>query len=755
MDLSQENQLNYDTLAISGMHCAACHQIIEFRLMKLSGIHSITINTATHRANISWDPQKTTLSRIIETITSLGYGALPIDAKGNVENREHKKSIWRLFVAGFAMMQVMMYALPAYIDPIPQIDGDLTPDIDRLLKLASLTLAIPVVIFSAQPFFQSAVRDLRNRHIGMDIPVSIGIIVTFIASIWSTFNGGPVYYDSLIMFVFLLLSARMIQENVHNKSSAALRRLTTLLPLMAEKIRSYPDDMQTNRIPASQIRSGDFILIEPGATIPADGKVISGISECDESVMTGESRAVSKNAGDQLIGGSINLNRPLIMQATNVGNDTQLSTLVRMMESAASEKPPLVQIADRYASHFLSIILVLSVISGLIWWLLDPSRAIWIAVTVLVITCPCALSLATPGVMSATIGQLAKHGMLIARGRAVESLAKATHFVFDKTGTLTQGNLKLIKKSIIRLPEGFDLKMLDSLISGITATSNHPVSRSLFEAHPQKQPSETSLAFEHFNEIPGGGIEAQINNIAYRLGNANFIWQFTGTIPQIPEDYQLRTHAVLADHNGIIAIFALEDSLRIDARLLVNSLKKQGKEILLLSGDQADVALRVADELGIRSAKGNLTPEDKFNIVKELQKTGATVAMIGDGINDGPVLSIANVSIAMGQGAPISQARSDLVLISNDMRDLDYAVKMTTAALKLIHQNLGWAIIYNLVAIPAAVMGALLPWHAAIGMSLSSVIVVVNSLRILRISRTIAPEKYLAPGTGTTYCPVS
>lgn len=744
----------HDMLSISGMHCAACHQIIEFRMQRLDGISNFRINTASHRANITWNPEKISLSRIIEAITSLGYGAIPVDSTGKADNREHRTSVWRLFVAGFAMMQVMMYALPAYLVPNPQPDGDLTPDIDLLLKLASLILSIPVVTFSAKPFFAAALRDIRNAHIGMDIPVSIGISVTFLASIWSTFNGGPVYYDSLIMFVFLLLAARNIQTNVHNKSSAALRRLTSLLPLMADYIPNYPGDMRTEKIAASQITVKSYLLIEPGATIPADGKVISGMSECDESLMTGESRAIAKQAGDQLIAGAINLNRPLIMQASKVGNETQLSSLVRMMESAAAEKPPLVQLADRYASHFLTAILALAFISGLIWWHFDPDRSVWIAITVLVITCPCALSLATPSVMSATIGQLSKHGVLIARGRAIESLAHATHYVFDKTGTLTQGKLKLTSKIINRLPDELDEARLDHLIHAITATSNHPVARALFDAHPITSPLNEKIEIDDFNEIPGGGIEISANKRKYRLGNLNFISQMTGSKSEFFTEFAHMTHAILADSENIIAIFTLEDTIREDARKLIDALKLQGKNVLLLSGDQSEVVKHAATELGISVAFGNLSPEDKFNKVKELQNSGALVAMIGDGINDGPVLSIANVSIAMGRGAPISQARSDMVLISNDLRDLEYAVNLTKSALELIRQNLGWAIVYNLIAIPAAISGLLLPWHAAIGMSLSSIAVVLNSLRIFRISGKIEPQKYVLPGSSNDYCPI-
>ena len=589
-------------------------------------------------------------------------------------------------------------------------------------------------------------RDIRNRHVGMDVPVSVGVIVTFVASVWATFTGGPVYYDSLIMFVFLLLAARVIQSRVHNKSTSALRVLTKLLPLLAEKLPDYPASMQVEEINASQLEVGDVVLIQPGSKIPVDGIVISGTSECDEALMTGESRAVSKSAGSALIGGALNLNRPLVMRATRVGNDTQLSSLVRMMESAAGEKPPLVQLADRYASTFLTIIMLLAIASGIVWWQIDSSRAIWIAVTIIVITCPCALSLATPSVMAAAIGQLAKNGVLVARGRAVESLTRATHFVFDKTGTLTQGRLKLVKLTIISNDPSLDEHAIRQITTNITAGSMHPVAHALYTSLSKQTHSKQVTHYDSVNEIPGRGIEIRHQNLHYRLGNADFVRELHGANLDIPSEFAGKTVSVLGDAQGVIALFALEDSLRNDAKHLIDFLKQQGKTVLLLSGDRNDVVHNVATELGIDTALGNLSPEAKYDAVKRLQQQGAKVAMVGDGMNDGPVLSLADISVAMGKGAPISQARSDMVLISNDLRDLSYAVRITSKSLSLIRQNLGWAVLYNVIAIPAAMAGILAPWHAAIGMSLSSVIVVVNSLRIY----SVVNEHRLAENTASS-----
>jgi len=447
----------------------------------------------------------------------------------------------------------------------------------------------------------------------------------------------------------------------------------------------------------------------------------------------------------------MNLNRPLIMRAERVGDDTQLSSLVRMMESAASEKPPLVQLADRYASIFLTTILLLAIVSGLVWWQIDASRAIWIAVTVMVITCPCALSLATPGVMSATIGQLAKNGVLIARGRSVESLARATHFVFDKTGTLTQGRLNLVKMLVIRQDPMLNETVIRQITSDITASSIHPVAKALYASLATsnlKAANKISSHFEEVNEIPGQGIEVINQDLHYRLGSIAFVQELHGAPLDLPTELSGKTISALGDKQGYIAVFALEDTLRDEAKHLIQFLQQQGKSVLLYSGDREDVVKTTAARLRINTARGNLSPEAKHDAVRLLQQQGAIVAMIGDGMNDGPVLSLANVSIAMGQGAPISQARSDMVLISNDLKDLAYAVRSTFKALSLIRQNLGWAVLYNIIAIPAAMTGVLAPWHAAIGMSLSSIIVVLNSLRIYSV-RGKKPDAVISADNST------
>jgi Cu2+-exporting ATPase len=738
------DSIQFEKLSLSGLRCAACVQLIEFRVRQLQGVTAFTINGASHSANLTWDFHQISLREIINSIVELGYAAFPAhQSPDEHEQQESKMALWRLFIAGFAMMQIMMYAFPAYLVPVPQIDGDLSPDLDRLLKLASLVITIPVICFSSLPFFRGAIRDINNRYVGMDVPVSLGILLTFFASVWATFMGGAVYFDSVIMFVFLLLGARYIEARVQRKTTAALRVLTQFTPLLAQRMQDFPVSRQTEIVDAHSLAIDDVVLVAAGEKIPADGLVLEGQSECDESLMTGESHAVAKNQGSQLLAGAINLNGALVMRAERVGNNTQLSEIVAMMERAATEKPPLVQLADKHASRFLLVILGIAVLTALVWWQIDSQRAIWIAISVIVVTCPCALSLATPGVMSAAIGQLAKHGVLVAKGRAIESLARATHILFDKTGTLTYGKLTLIESILMLKKDDNPSAMkaeVDAISLSLSLNSNHPVSKAIaaaLSAKPTSEMLQSAIAWTDITEVAGAGIEAKLQGEIYRLGRFDFVQDLNGIACEIPPSFFEKTIVALGNENAWLALYALEDSLREDALEAIKILQKRGLQTMLLSGDRSDVVAKIALECGITTAKGELSPSDKHDTIQRLQADGAVVVMVGDGMNDGPALSLANVSVVMGQGAPISQSRSDLLLMSNRLTDLAYGVKLSSMALKLIRQNLAWAVAYNLIAIPAAVTGLLEPWHAALGMSLSSVIVVCNALRLLYMNQEV------------------
>lgn len=733
-----------EKLNIAGIRCAACVQLLEYSVAQQHGVRQFRINPLNQRAEVRWDPQQIDLKAIIQKIVRLGYAAFPASQSlSEFQQKERKRALWRLFIAGFAMMQVMMYAFPAYLVPEPSIDGDLTPDIDRLLKIASLIISLPVILFSARPFFESAMRDLRHKHIGMDVPVSLGILLTFFASVWASFFGGAVYFDSAIMFVFLLLGARFIEEQVKARTNAALQALTQLPQRVIARFKSYPASRDTEHVEAHQLSSGDVVLVPAGEQIPCDGMVLEGRSECDEALMTGEAHPIVKQVGDEVIAGSVNQHSALVVRANQVGTQTRLAQLISMMENASMAKPRLVQIADQHASHFLFAILVIALASGIVWSFIEPSRALWIAISVIVVTCPCALSLATPGVMSAAIGQLAKAGLLLTKGQAIESLAHATHVVFDKTGTLTHGQLKVVAHQWMQSNESGSSQpeqatRTHALALRIAELSLHPVSKAvhhfLVEASTKlAREAASSLTIAHSEEHAGAGIEVMVGQQRLRFGKPEFALELSGLKWGLPAQANNKSLSVLADENGVLAYFVLEDSLREDAIELIAQLQTMGKQVMLLSGDRLDVVQACAEAVGIQNYHAQLQPNQKYEMVKELQQAGAVVVMVGDGMNDGPALSLANVSIAMGQGAPISQTRSDALLMSNRLLDIVYAFKVAGLAFRLIRENLAWAMLYNLIAIPAAVVGWLEPWHAALGMSLSSLLVVMNGLRVLRL----------------------
>lgn len=712
-----------DKLTLTGMRCAACAQLIEYRIRQMPGVSDFDVQLSSHSANLTWDPRQIELKKILDAIVKLGYGALPAGVSHDEQLAKiNRMAIWRIFIAGFAMMQVMMYAFPAYLVPVPEIDGDLTPEIDFILKLASLALTIPVVVFSAWPFYRSALRDLRNRHVGMDVPVSLGIVLSFLASLWATMMGGAVYYDSVIMFVFLLLGARFIEDKVQQKTRAALTAITNLVPQLAQRYIDYPNRQEREEIGLSDVRQGDYLFVAAGANFPADAVVVEGSGSADESLMTGEAIPVVKQIGDTVLAGSVNLTAPMIVQAQQVAGQTQLANIIAMMERAASHKPALVLLADKHASRFLTIILVLSLLTAVVWWQIDSSRALWIAISVIVVTCPCALSLATPGVMAAAIGYLAKRGVLMTKAKALQGLAEADYFMFDKTGTLTQAQLKVSSAIFYQ-----DRNLHQELALSLANLSHHPVSKAIAASN------EFSFngAWEAISELPGAGIQANYQGIKYRLGKQDYIEAFLGRKLDMPLELQSQTLSFFACESDCLAIFALEDELRPDALELIRALQSEGKHVTILSGDRTSVVSSLAQRCGIREAYGELNPDQKLDYIKRLQDQGHKVVMIGDGMNDGPALALAEVSIAMGSGAPISQTRSDILLLSNRLDDLQTARKIASKALRLIKENLAWAILYNVLAIPAAVLGYLEPWHAALGMSLSSLIVVANALRVV------------------------
>lgn len=716
------------SLLLEGITCAACIWLNEQHVGKLKGVTAVNINYATRRARVRWDEAQIKLSDILGAIAAIGYRAYPYDAAKNEEisRKERREAMWRLWVAGFGMMQVMMYAYPVYI-----ANGDMTADIESLMRWASLLLTLPVIFYSSAPFFRNAWRDLKLRRVGMDVPVALGVGAAFVASLWATLvQSGEVYFDSVTMFVFFLLGGRYLEMNARQKALGVTEALAKLLPAFAQKMPNFPVDRGTEQRVVADLLPGDYVLVRAGDVVPADGRIVEGVSCANEALLTGESRPVAKVPGDPVTGGSINAESPLVVRVEQVGDGTRLSAIIQLMERAATEKPRIVEMADRIASIFVAVLLLIAVLVAAGWYFVDPAKALWITVSVLVVTCPCALSLATPIALTVSAGALAKDGLLVTRGHAIETLARATHFVFDKTGTLTSGRMHLCGVQATA-----DLSELEcvAIAAALEQSSEHPVAAALRQAAGSNLPVAEQVLSE-----PGQGVEALIDGRKFRIGRPGYALALSGaSLPSAAVDWleSGETVVILADSHGCLALFRIGDELRPESKALVHELRAAGRHVLLLTGDAPSVAWRVAGELGIDDVRAGVTPQGKYACVKELQATGAVVAMVGDGVNDAPVLAQAQVSIAMGGGAQLARTQSDFVLLSENLDHLRHGLRRARRTLLIIRQNLWWSFAYNFVALPLAIAGYVTPWLAGIGMSASSLLVVLNSLRIQRLEK--------------------
>ena len=715
-------------VVIQGMHCAACAFTVEEALMSVPGVQSAEVNAATHRAKVVWSEAQVKPSAWIAAIAKAGYGALPAadSTLRQARHEEGRRALWRWLVAGFCMMQVMMYAYPAYVAH----EGDITPDMVFLLRWASWVLTLPVVLFSCGPFFSNAWRDIRAQRVSMDLPVALGMVITFLLSTVATFEpngifGAEVYYDSLTMFVFFLLTGRWLELRVRDRTAGALETLMNRLPDSVE--RQLPHGA-FERVAVRRVLVGDVIRVSPSESFPADGVILQGQTLADEALLTGESRPQSRGVGDTVVAGSHNLSGIVTVRVVQVGEGTQFSQIVSLMENASLQKPRLAQLADRIAKPFLIGVLVLAALSAMYWWPTNPGHALMVAVAVLVVTCPCALSLATPAAMLAAAGNLARHGVLVRNLQALESLAEIDTLIFDKTGTLTQDGQRITR---VMTAEGVTPEHALNLAAALAKHSLHPLSRALVKAHDAAGQGEAvqgkPVTAQDVNEMIGLGLEGHIDGLL-RLGSAKFCAPKTKGIPDKASVCQVH----LCTENEWLASWQLSEDVRADAVQTVQALKSLNVDVWLLSGDRPESAQQVAQEVGISHAVGACTPQDKLSRMQTAQSQGARVAMVGDGLNDGPVLAGAHVSMAFGNAVPLAQSQSDLVLMGGSLLVVAQSIQLARHTLRVVKQNLVWAAAYNALCVPLAVVGWLPAWLAGLGMALSSLWVVLNSLRLTK-----------------------
>ncbi|MEY4138026.1 MAG: hypothetical protein RLZZ371_208 [Pseudomonadota bacterium] len=725
--LAQQAGYWESNVMIEGMHCAACALTIEDAIKSVPGVRNVEVSAGSRRAKVLWDSGLVAPSRWMQAVHAVGYRALPANDAFARERRltESRKALWRMMVAGLCMMQVMMYAYPAYTAQ----PGDLSTEMEQLLRWASWVLTLPVIFFSCGPFFSNAWRDVMHRRISMDLPVALGMLITFLVSSAGTFDpkgifGREVFFDSLTMFVFFLLAGRWLELRLRDRTAGALEALMNRLP---DSVLRRNADGQFERVPVRRLQAGDVVRVLPGEAFPADGVLLEGHTSVDEALLTGESRPLTRQSGDEVISGSHNLAAMVLMRVDQVGDDTRFAQIVKLMEGASTSKPPLARLADTIAKPFLIAVLIAAGLACAYWWPTDPERALMVAVSVLIVTCPCALSLATPAAMLSAAGALAKRGVLVRRMDAFESLASVDTVMFDKTGTLTRDAMVVQE---IQLRQGVTQQQVLALAAALAQHSLHPLSRALVAAA-----GPTAMAdrwhLDQVTELAGQGLSARVSStdgsapaFGLRLGSAGFCG-----VPQ-PASGALQVH--LSDDAGWLASFEFQEDIRPDARETVATLSKAGVRVYLLSGDASDAAYRVAEKVGITDVKGHCEPKDKLDFLRQSQIQGHKVAFVGDGLNDGPVLAGAHVSFAFGQAVPLAQAQADFLVSGSRLTNVVDALLLSRRTLAIVRQNLSWAAIYNAVCVPLAVFGLLPAWLAGFGMASSSLLVVLNALRLSR-----------------------
>ena len=732
------------------MYCAACAGQIEEVLHQTPGVVAARVQAASERAEVVWSPELTRPSALLAAIESAGYGAVPDVAASDraVRTAESRAALWRLFVAGFCMMQVMMYAAPAYFSP----PGDIEPDSLRLLQWASWLLSVPVVLFSAQPFFKGLLHSLRSRRLGMDVPVALGIVVTFVASTGATFDPGglfghEVYFDSLCMFVFFLLGGRWLELRARHRVASQLESLLSHLPEAVERIT--PDGC-SQWVSPRQLQQADTLRITRGQRFAADGWVLRGNTQVDEALLTGESLPVLKTTGDEVVAGSVNLGDPVLVRVSRLGADTRLAGIQGLVRSALTQKPDAVAWADRWAAPFLWVVLALAAAAGAVWSVLDPSRSVAVMVAVLIVTCPCALSLAAPSALLAATAALAQRGVLLRRLGALQTLAQVDWLFVDKTGTLTDDRL-VLKATHLTIPASAtaDAGIFLERAASLAAWSNHPLSKALVQAQPQHQTSWMAV-----QEVAGCGLSAlDSDNHPWRLGSHDWVAAHgkTDSVSKHLKQDNKSSNLWFGPEGHPQVCFELTEQLRPDAASAIQRLRQDGVQVRILSGDSDVRVQAMAQRLGLQGAHGAATPQDKLAIVRQAQADGHRVAMVGDGLNDAPVLAQADVSFAFCHGAAVSQLSADAVLLSQQLMDVWVARRLAKRCRQVVRQNLAWAAVYNLACVPLALLGYLPPWAAGLGMACSSLWVVLNALRLSKLTDQEAARSIPQQAESPTY----
>ncbi|MGM0525439.1 MAG: heavy metal translocating P-type ATPase [Pseudomonadota bacterium] len=705
--------LQQAALTVSNLTCSACAWLIERELQATPGVERAVVNLSSQRLQVTWHPEQVAISDMIKRLAAIGYNALPFQANQQEQqfSRQRKGFIRRLGLAGLATMQVMMLAFALYFGVV----SDLTDETRQYIWVVSLLFATPVILYSAQPFYMGAMRALQARTLNMDVPVSIALLGAYSASLYAVFKGaGEVYFESISMFTFFLLSGRYLELLAKEKALRFATNRLTLMPQLAT--RETADGAES--VAVKQLKVGDVIVVNPGDTIAADGELLSDSAWVDESLLSGESVPNFKQQGQLLVAGSINQQSAIRLKVTAAAQQTVLAGIVAMQDSALADKPKVQQVIDRVATYFVSSILVIATITFFSWWWIEPEHALWVTLAVLVATCPCALSLAAPTAITGTIHRLNRRGILLKGSQVLESVKNLDVVCFDKTGTLTEGKFKITQRK-----DYIDSEEINRLAAGLEAFSEHPL------AVPLKQLTLKPHKFAaQVHNTPGSGLEVKAaDNEQYRIGSPAFIREWHPDT-ELDDTYTV----VLANQHQILAQFRIEDDIRSDAKQTIEQLQAQGIRTILVSGDSRSRVQDMAEKMAIEEAYSEQKPEQKLALIKSLQANGHIVWMVGDGLNDGPVLAQSHLSMTFANASDLAKTAADVVILSEQLTSVGEVIRSARQSHVIMRQNFTWAVLYNTAILPVAAFGFIAPWAAALGMSLSSLLVIANSLRLYR-----------------------
>jgi len=718
-------------LLVEGIHCAACVWLIEHSLAKQKGVVSAEVNLTSKRLWLKWDNSVSPLSTLLQALGDIGYAAIPFDsdtAEGALAKR-HRSLLYRMAFAGFAMMNLMWISIALY-------SGADEGEFKNWFHWISFFIATPTLFYAGYPFLRNAILGLRRRYLTMDLPIAIGASATYAYSSYITITGsnyGEVYFDTVVNFLFVILVGRYLEAISKRQALSATSRLLELQP----KLATVVTDGTPKVLPIRAVKVGDYLLVKPGEKVPVDGIIVDGQSAVDESMLTGESLPVVKKLTDKVVAGSINGEGAFTVKAQQVLRNTALSKIVSLMEDAQASKAPIQCTADRIVPWFVVITLSLAALTFLYWNQYDFEQALLAATSVLIITCPCAFGLATPMSVAVATGVGANEGILIKQGSALEFLSKVSHFIFDKTGTITKGELEVVTIETFNQMTSDELLLL---AASVEQHSEHGIARAVTVAATEKKLPLDSIL--DFSSSPGQGVQAIVNNKRTLIGTS--AWLSTQEIKGL-ENWKNRIDEL--ELQGISCIFiavegviegmiGLADQLRDDAQEMILDLLKQGVSVTVLSGDKKSVVNAITSGLGDIERQAEVLPKDKADVVRQLQKQGKLVAMVGDGVNDSPALIQSDVGIALASGTDVSIESADIVLSHNELHKVAEARALARRTLRTIKQNIVLSISYNIVMVPLAMMSLVSPLVAALTMPISSLLVIGNAARIKRFFRS-------------------